>query len=123
PVGVGQLRLDRSEGHSRPLPAGCHRAGSPEGRDRVGGRPRAGGWPRSATGGDRRLRASGRPAMNVARRLLVVYLTLVAAAVLVMIVVPVCCYGVRRVRRGLMWRRFDRERDRWTVAEHEASIP
>ena len=61
--------------------------------------------------------------MSAARAVFTVYLTLVAAAVLTMIVVPLCCHGVRRVRRGLMWRRFERERDRWTVAEHEASIP
>ena len=61
--------------------------------------------------------------MNVARSLLVVYLTLCALATVVLIVVPLCCHGVRRVRRGLMWRRFDRERDRWTVDQHEASIP
>ena len=61
--------------------------------------------------------------MNVARSLLVVYLTLCALATVVLIVVPLCAYAVGRARRGLMWRRFDRERDRWTVAEHEASIP
>ena len=61
--------------------------------------------------------------MSVARAVFTVYLALCALAVLVMIVVPLCCHGVRRVRRGLMWRRFDRERDRWTVAEHEDSIP